>query len=63
MSPALPADAAVQLYRRADGGFAFKPERAPLRADELLIGRGLTPEEAMELIEEFTAASLGRRRG
>ncbi len=63
MSMPSPADEAVQVFRRADGAFAFKPEAARLKADELLIGRGLTPAEAMELVEEFTAASLGRARG
>ena len=52
----------VQLYRREDGGFAYKPDKAPLRAGELLIGRGLTPAEALELIEEFNKAALGRGR-
>ena len=52
----------VQVIRRPDGGFAYKPEDARLRAGEMLIGRGLTPAEALQLIEEFNAASLGRPR-
>ena len=50
----------VQVIRRADGGFAYKPDSARLRTGEMLIGRGLTPAEALQLIEEFNAASLGR---
>lgn len=52
----------VQVIRLADGGFAYKPDAARLRAGEMLIGRGLTPAEALQLIEEFNAASLGRPR-
>ncbi len=55
-------DPTVQVIRNADGGFAYKPDRAVLRAGEMLIGRGLTPAEALQLIEEFNAASLGRAR-
>ncbi len=53
-------EATVQVVRTADGGFAYKPDAARLRAGEMLIGRGLTPAEALQLIEEFNAASLGR---
>jgi hypothetical protein len=56
-------DGKVQVYRRADGGFAYKPDGAPLLADEMLIGRGFEPAEALELIEEFNAAAIGARRG
>ena len=52
----------VQVFRRADGGFAYKPDHAPLRAHEMLIGRGLSLSEALELIDEFTAAALGQPR-
>jgi hypothetical protein len=52
----------VQVYRRADGGFAYKPDGAPLQAAEMLIGRGFDAAEALELIEEFNAASIGARR-
>lgn len=55
-------DGKVQVYRRADGGFAYKPDGTPLMADEMLIGRGFAPAEALELIEEFNAAALGARR-
>lgn len=52
----------VQVYRRADGAFAYKPEKAPLRAEEMLIGKGLDPSEALELIEEFNRAAYGAPR-
>ena len=55
-------DQKVQVYRRADGGFAYKPDGAPLRSEEMLIGRGLEPAEALELIEEFNAAAIGSGR-
>jgi hypothetical protein len=55
-------DEKVQVFRRADGGFAYRPDGAPLLADEMLIGRGFAPAEALELIEEFNAAALGARR-
>ena len=55
-------DDTVQVVRRADGGFGYKPDRSVLRAGEMLIGRGFTPAEALQLIEEFNAASLGRPR-
>ena len=55
-------DQPVQVYRRTDGGFAFKDDRSPLGADEMLIGRGLDPEEALALIDEFNAAATGRPR-
>ena len=51
-----------QVFRRGDGAFAHKPDRAPLRAGEMLIGRGLSLAEALELTEEFNAAALGLRR-
>jgi hypothetical protein len=52
----------VQVFRRADGAFACKPDASPLRAGEMLIGRGLSLAEARELIEEFNTAALGLRR-
>jgi hypothetical protein len=59
--PVAPASQLVQVYRRDDGSFAHKPDRAPLRAGEMLIGRGLSLDEASELTEEFNAAALGLR--
>lgn len=58
----LRTDETVQVIRRADGAFAYKPDRAPLVAGEMLIGRGLGQAEALELIEEFNAAATGQRR-
>ena len=49
-----------QVYRRFDGTFARKPDRAAIGQDEMLIGRGLTEEEASELIEEFNGLASGR---
>ena len=45
----------VQLYRRDCGGLAYKPDRLPLHAGEMLIGRGLEPAEAIAFICEQTA--------
>lgn len=60
----LRAEETVQVYRRADGRFAYKPDRAPQLLGEMLIGRGLRQAEALELIEEFNTAdqSLYRER-
>ena len=49
-----------QVYRRFDGTFARKPDRAAIGQDEMLIGRGLTDEEAFELIEEFNGLATSR---
>ena len=49
-----------QVYRRFDGTFARKPDRAAIGQDEMLIGRGLTEDEASELIEEFNGLACGR---
>ena len=49
-----------QVYRRFDGTFACKPDRAAIGQDEMLIGRGLTESEASELIEEFNSLASGR---
>ena len=50
-------DTCVQLYRRSGGGLAYKPDKAPLRAGEMLIGRGLRPAEAIAFICEQTGGS------
>jgi hypothetical protein len=50
-------DETYQVVRRADGAFAYKPDRAPLVAGEMLIGRGLGADEALSLIEEFNRAA------
>ena len=55
----LPAET-FQVYRRFDGIFARKPDRAVLGQDEMLIGRGLTDQEAEDLIEEFNGLASGR---
>ena len=49
-----------QVYRRFDGTFARKLDRAALGQDEMLIGRGLTEGEASELIEEFNGLASSR---
>jgi hypothetical protein len=51
-----------QVFRRTDGAFACKPDRLPLCQDEMLIGRGLAPDEAAELVEEFNGG-FGSGRG
>jgi hypothetical protein len=51
-----------QVFRRTDGAFACKPDKVSLRQDEMLIGRGLSPEEAAELVEEFNTG-FGSGRG
>jgi len=56
-------DRAVQVYRRTDGGFAVKADAAPLVAGQMLIARGLSADEAVELIEELSQAALGQGRG
>jgi hypothetical protein len=64
LRPAVLRPDLVQVFRRSDGAFACKPDRMPLQAEEMLIGRGLTPADAQELMEEFNAAALGlTRRG
>ncbi len=57
--PASPVET-FQVYRRFDGTFACKPDRAAIGQDEMLIGRGLSDEEASELIEEFNGPTPGR---
>ncbi len=49
-------DRLVQLVRRAGGGLAYRPDRAPLRSGEMLIGRDLTPAEAIAFILESNGA-------
>ncbi len=55
-----PPTETFQVYRRFDGTFACKPDRAALGQDEMLIGRGLTDREAAELIEEFNGLTSCR---
>jgi hypothetical protein len=52
----------VQVFRRADGRFAYKADGAPLQAGEMLIGRDFDPGDALEVIEQFNAAALGQRK-
>ena len=53
-------DEAVQVYRRSDGAYSVKADRAALVAGEMLIGRGFSPEEAEELTRELNGAAVGR---
>ena len=59
------SDLTVQLYRRPCGGLAYKPDRLPLRAGEMLIGRGLQPAEAIAFMCEHDArrGALGPEDG
>jgi hypothetical protein len=50
----------VQVYRRSDGAYAVKAERAALAPSEMLIGRGLEAAEAEELVAELNG---GDERG
>ncbi len=54
-------DEAVQVYRRCDGAYAVKADRAALVAGEMLIGRGFSPDEADELTRELNGAAPGRQ--
>ena len=53
-------DEAVQVYRRRDGAYAVKADRAGLVAGEMLIGRGFSPDAAEELTRELNGAAVGR---
>ena len=59
--PPRPAET-FQVFRRADGAFACKSDRLRLGQEEMLIGRGLSPDEAAELVEEFNSG-FGSGRG
>ncbi len=52
----------LQVFRRADGAFACRPDNMALRQGEMLIGRGLSADEAAELVEEFNGG-FGSGRG
>jgi hypothetical protein len=56
----IPIPERVQVYWTAEGGFAFKADGSPPMADQMLIARGLTVPEALELIEGLNIRSHRR---
>jgi hypothetical protein len=50
----------VQVYRSPAGHIAYMPDGFPLMADQMLVARGLTVPEALELIESLNIRSHRR---